>query len=681
MLPTHFAWLSDDLLQELCRFYEVAEELGCWPQKKISTSLVHLIPKAAGGRRPIGLLPSLVRLWERARKPVMREWQQACKRTYNWMERGKGSERSVWAQALYEEAATAAGNATASVFLDLVKAFEQVVLGNVWRSGLAHHMPRRLLALALEACAFHRRLSFRGAVSEAAQTFTAILAGGGFATDLLFVTLVDAVDEILLQHEKADTHTTLRSFMIVDDIRLVVEGSEERVHQVLPVVAQMAVHTLEERLHMQVSRNEPGVTGKTVAQFSSLKLLKATSGKMRRLGVNVATKVKNLGAQFTAGPLKPSRNLVAVNRYQAGLRKVVRAQRIGRVAHRMALKSVLTPSFTYGSAAASCPRGIARQLRTQTSRTFGPTAGRSTTARLLLEDADVALTLSTKTITAWVAGVWDNLVEQETLASALRLAHRRAIATSEGPRGVLSGAAAYLDALRQVGWKAPSFDSVLTRSGHLLYFGSLTVPTGAHSSNPRFIRNLAVEDYEVLAMSGSTVARDLADLHGARGYPWSDRSAQAVVQSLHSRRGDENVVDDAVNTEGRAAEVWRRGRFEHTDEGPIPWLGPVKSLLRGLKRNKLWKVAASVRSLFEGGWPTQLRLFTMGLAGHPQCKCGHPAGTLKHKLSSCPLSAESRAESRPDWILRACTKEPWNPLFSRGVPARPKPPPVPQKKV
>ena len=84
----------------------------------------------------------------------------------------------MWAQSLYEEAAAATGKSIAAVFLDLVKAFEQVILGYVWRHGLAHLMPRKVLALALELCTFSRRLSFRGAVSEPAQTSTAILAGG-----------------------------------------------------------------------------------------------------------------------------------------------------------------------------------------------------------------------------------------------------------------------------------------------------------------------------------------------------------------------------------------------------------------------------------------------------------------------------------------------------------------------
>ena len=43
------------------------------------------------------------------------------------MAAGRGAERSVWAQALHEEAASADGRATAAVYLDLVKAFDKAI--------------------------------------------------------------------------------------------------------------------------------------------------------------------------------------------------------------------------------------------------------------------------------------------------------------------------------------------------------------------------------------------------------------------------------------------------------------------------------------------------------------------------------------------------------------------------
>ena len=94
LVPTQFTWLSDSLLNQIGGLFESIEEQGCWPEQ-LGLSVVHLIPKAAGGRRPIGLLASLVRLWERARNPLMEDWRRTCRREYNWMAKGKGSELSV----------------------------------------------------------------------------------------------------------------------------------------------------------------------------------------------------------------------------------------------------------------------------------------------------------------------------------------------------------------------------------------------------------------------------------------------------------------------------------------------------------------------------------------------------------------------------------------------------------
>ena len=99
---------------------------------------------------------------------------------------------------MHAVAAVASGRVTASVLLDLVKAFEQVVLGQVWKCGAWLGLPKRILVLAMKACAFTRRLAYKGAGSSEANTATAILAGGGMATDLLFLSLVEAVDCVFL---------------------------------------------------------------------------------------------------------------------------------------------------------------------------------------------------------------------------------------------------------------------------------------------------------------------------------------------------------------------------------------------------------------------------------------------------------------------------------------------------
>ncbi len=53
-----------------------AEALGCWTVA-VNLVLVVLLPKADGGLRPIGLFPTIVRVWGRTRALVARAWEAA----------------------------------------------------------------------------------------------------------------------------------------------------------------------------------------------------------------------------------------------------------------------------------------------------------------------------------------------------------------------------------------------------------------------------------------------------------------------------------------------------------------------------------------------------------------------------------------------------------------------------
>jgi hypothetical protein len=102
----------------------MAEVLGMWPSV-IGIVLICLIPKTDGGRRPIGLLPTVVRWWMRARLEVVRTWQNKHERIYFYAGPGKGAKVASWKQAARAELAQAIpGTDYACSLLDIVKAFE-----------------------------------------------------------------------------------------------------------------------------------------------------------------------------------------------------------------------------------------------------------------------------------------------------------------------------------------------------------------------------------------------------------------------------------------------------------------------------------------------------------------------------------------------------------------------------
>ena len=141
-------------------------------------------------------------------------------------------------------------------FHGLAKAFESVSLEHVWRAGVKHSFPCRVLTLLLEAFAFARRHSYQGAVSEAVNTLSAILAGGGFAQVALFLVLIDPLDDIQIQYSIGVTVC-----LYVDDIAVNVTGIHPEV--VAAVLAQCTsdlIATLENDLQMTVSRRSQWAT-------------------------------------------------------------------------------------------------------------------------------------------------------------------------------------------------------------------------------------------------------------------------------------------------------------------------------------------------------------------------------------------------------------------------------------
>ena len=86
------------MLKALIIVFVLAEAVGCW-QTAIGVVMVVLIPKSDGGRRPIGLFPTLIRLWMRVRLDVVRVWQAGHERPYLYAGPMKGATVAAWKQA------------------------------------------------------------------------------------------------------------------------------------------------------------------------------------------------------------------------------------------------------------------------------------------------------------------------------------------------------------------------------------------------------------------------------------------------------------------------------------------------------------------------------------------------------------------------------------------------------
>ena len=160
---------------------QLIEQSGVWPQR-LSHVYYFLIPKLGGGLRPIGLLPSLVRIWERMRRPIVSAWMQRQARNYDWAAVGKTAEDAAWQQLVRAEGVDCMQdepNATAvtTVLLDMVKCFEKVRLIHVWRWGKYWGVPVGLLKLLLQVFSFQKTIIVDGSHSKPVHTANAIIPG------------------------------------------------------------------------------------------------------------------------------------------------------------------------------------------------------------------------------------------------------------------------------------------------------------------------------------------------------------------------------------------------------------------------------------------------------------------------------------------------------------------------
>ena len=97
------------------------EELGIVPSQL--TKILLLYGKPFGGFRPIGLLPTFIRLWEYCRKQTLWDWERANARESNWAAPGRSSFTVVAHQRLAVEGAPR-DTFSALALMDLVKAYE-----------------------------------------------------------------------------------------------------------------------------------------------------------------------------------------------------------------------------------------------------------------------------------------------------------------------------------------------------------------------------------------------------------------------------------------------------------------------------------------------------------------------------------------------------------------------------
>ncbi len=418
---------------------------------------------------------------------------------------------------------------------------------------------------------------------------------------------------------------------------------------------------------MEISRNKGGNKGKTIAMGSSSLVRRKLRPKLGRLGIDTVLEARNLGVGFALGRL-PTR-AIQLGRWATAQKRAKRAARLGGRLGSAVITASAVPSVTYGASTTGMTDGLLAALRSMVAAARGTIRGRSVTARLAMDGSDPGMKVVVQPIADWVDAWWGELVDRSDMADAWKLAVKSVGLSARPNQAVAGGAGAFIAALRRLGGRSPSPDSIMTREGTILYYGDGPAPAEAVSIDPRALKRWMLDEYEMVSLMHSSVAGDINATGSVKGY---GRAKEAEDDGIPHPRyyGDTEM-------EQKAAGIWRRGRYQVIDGMIIPWIWPLARVARSAKRMGRIAAAASLRACVEGGWWTQARLHEAGAASSPICKCGKQIGTLWHRLARCPLTEQVRSEKCDGGLLRSAKAQLWDPLFSRGVPARPKVPPPP----
>ena len=104
--PRALARLSDSALIDLSALFAAFESLGGWCEV-LNLVLIVLLPKSDGGFRPIGLFPTVIRIWMRSRIAVARAWESSNSMPCIFGGSGMGAQKASWQAAFVAECATA----------------------------------------------------------------------------------------------------------------------------------------------------------------------------------------------------------------------------------------------------------------------------------------------------------------------------------------------------------------------------------------------------------------------------------------------------------------------------------------------------------------------------------------------------------------------------------------------
>ena len=132
--------------------------------------------------------------------------------------------------------------------------------------------------------------------------------------------------------------------------------------------------------------------------------------------------------------------------------KAKKCKRLGTQGALHVSRSALVPALTYGVECTGLPSGVLQSIRGVVAELAGPTAGRSTIARLALRGCEPSCQVVLAPLRAWWKAVWRSCLEVEVMKDAMEGATAAADKAAHlVHNNIMGGAGAYLSSLKRIG--------------------------------------------------------------------------------------------------------------------------------------------------------------------------------------------------------------------------------------
>ena len=360
--PRHFALFSDKLLEALALLFRYMEATGMCPLA-VSSVIIALIPKPTGGVRPIGLLRSFVRIWERSRRSLVSAWETAEASGPEFLaSKGRSSLDAVWRKSVLAEIAVSKREVFATLLADLRKCYDHISHSVLAARGGGCGFPIAILRLSLLTYSWSRRLQLQGAFSRVIWPSRSIIAGSCFATYQLKVALRSIIWKVMQAHPSASIG------FFVDDASVSASGSTSFgvANTVAGASADLLAALRNDDLDISLD--------KTSVVSSSSSCAKRIAAQLGLPTCTIGKSAKDLGVDFTAGNRLSSRHLsvFAWRRAKTKFRvnKIAAFSSVRRASHRLFFTGAL-PASSFGVEVIGATDKVIASLRRDAASCLG----------------------------------------------------------------------------------------------------------------------------------------------------------------------------------------------------------------------------------------------------------------------------------------------------------------------